>query len=282
VTLLLVCSPDRVSGIWQEAGVTMESRFLSRNSSDSAVELLHWLASVLFELRKQRQAPAPTGATTAGGAGAGVVSQPPPAPDPALEATSTPQPAAVAPESTAAEASEPAVSTTASSVDASTRGSSSWTLALAATYAHFGTEIPGALGPQAAFSYLMLPRLELRASTDVRIGLGSSDGFGMFDVGFSLGVSYGVLPFLSLALAPRLVLTTFSFPRDTTGVGAPVVAGGALFLARGRLPWRPLHPFLDLGVEALTPAREATLDGTTVLRVPQWQGIVALGVELPL
>ena len=278
VTLLLVCSQDRVSGIWQEGGVTVESRFLSRNTNDSAVELLHWLASVLLELRKQRQEPLPTGASTAAMTGAEALTQAPPATEPRAEAIPTPPPAAVAPEP----AAEPAPSTTASSVDPSAHESSPWTLALGATYAHFGTEIAGALGPQAAVSYRIQPRLELKAATDVRIGLGSSEGFGMFDVGFAIGVSYDVLPFLSLALAPRLVLTTFTLPADTTGSNAPVVAGGAALFARARLPLRPLRPFLDLGVEVLTPAREATLESETVLTVPQWQALVAVGVELPL
>lgn len=278
VTLLLVCSHDRVSGIWQEGGVTVESRFLSRNTSDSAVELLHWLASVLLELRKQRQEPAPIGGATAAVTGASVAIQTPPANEAELKVAPAPPPAPVSPEP----ADEPTPSTTAPSVDRSAREPSPWTLALGASYAHFGTEIVGALGPQAAVSYRAQSRLELRAMADVRIGLRSSRGFGMFDVGFSVGVSYDVLPSLSLALAPRLVLTTFTAPQDTTGSSAPVVAGGAVLLARGRLPFRALRPFLDLGVEALTPTREATLEGETVLTVPHWQGLVTIGAELPL
>ena|GEM_PF-2498019 len=279
VTLLLVCSKDRVSGIWQEGGVTVESRFLSRNASDSAVELLHWLASVLLELRSQRSGPPPTGVGTTAVTSAGVATQAPPPTEPQAEPAPAPPPPAAAPEPTAAPAAAP------SSAEPSAREPSPWTLALAATYAHFGTEIAGALGPQAAVSYRILPRLELKAATDVRFGLGSSEGFGMFDVGLSVGASYDLFPFLSLALAPRLVLTTFTVPPDVTGASAPVVAGGATLLARGRLPLGRLRPFLDLGVEALTPAREATLTGETartVLTVPSWQGLVALGVELSL
>jgi hypothetical protein len=275
VTLLLVCSRDRVSGIWQEGGVTVESRFLSRNASDSAVELLHWLASVLLELRSQRQEPPPTGAATVPVAGAAVATQAAPATEPKAEPAPVPPPAAAPP--------EPAAS--ASSVDSPPRRPSPWTLELAAVYAHFGTEIAGALGPQAAVSYRILPRLHLRAAADVRLGLGSSEGFGMFDVGFAAGASYEVLPFLSLSLAPRLVLTTFTVPPEASGSGGPVVAGGAMFVARGRLPLHPLRPFVDLGIEAVGPVRQATLTQdpvVPVLTVPNWQGLVALGVELSL
>ena len=279
VTLLLVCSKDRVSGIWQEGGVTVESRFLSRKANDSAVELLHWLASVLFELRSQRQGPLPAGAATTTVTSVGVATQPAPPTEPAVEAAPPPPPPAAEPTAV------PAAAAASSSAEPSAREPSPWTLALAASYAHFGTEIAGALGPQAAVSYRILPRLELKAVTDVRFGLGSSEGFGMFDVGLSVGASYDLLPFLSLALAPRLVLTTFTVPPTATGARAPVVAGGATLLARGRLPLGRLRPFLDLGVEALTPAREATIAGATertVLTVPSWQGLVALGVELSL
>jgi hypothetical protein len=131
-------------------------------------------------------------------------------------------------------------------------------------------------------SYRILPRLHLTASADLKFGLGSSSGFGMFDAGFAVGASYDVLPFLAFALAPRLVLTTFSPPTGTMGSGATVVAGGALVAARGRLPLHPLRPFVDLGFEVAAPAYQATLAGDPVLTVPAWQAMAAIGVELSL
>lgn len=281
-TLLLVCLPDRVSGIWQEDGVTVESRFLSRNATDSAVELLHWLASVLLELRTQRQA-TPAGAGTSGAAaGAAIATQP-------LAPTADSPPAPAPPPSPAAtEPRPPTDSVESPTMDAAAEPPakpSSWTLALSATYAHFGTEIPGALGPRAAVSYRLLPRLDLVAATDVEIGLASSEGFGAFDVGFALGASCELFPFLALWLAPRLVLTTFSMPPNTTtGSSATVVAGGALLAVRGRLPLRPLSPFFDIGLDVTAPARRATLgeERNPVLTVPTWQGLFAMGVELSL
>jgi len=279
-TLLLVCSPDRVSGIWQERGVTVDSRYLSRNEGESAVELLHWLASVLFELRKQREAAPPAAGDPSGTAVAlGGASATAPAEASASLEDPTPAPS---PEQDSAQASSSAEAAPARASEApAAPRQRPWTLSLGVAYGHFGTEIVGALGPRGAISRRIAGRLHVLAQADVKLGLGSSEGFGVVDFSAALGASCDILPFLSATLAPRLVLTAFSAPPGTTGASGPIVAGGALASVRGRIPLQILRPYLELGVEAAGPARQATLAGSPALTVPVWQALVAAGIELP-
>jgi hypothetical protein len=157
-----------------------------------------------------------------------------------------------------------------------------WTFGLAAAYAHFGTEVPGAMGPRLTVSHVLIQRLHLTAAVDLKAGLGSSEGFGVLDVSAVLGATFDVFPFLSATLAPLLVVTTFQPPPGTTGPTSPIVAGGFVASARGRIPLEPIRPFVELGVLAATPARQVTLSNEPVLTVPEWQALVAVGVELPL
>jgi hypothetical protein len=278
-TLLLICSSDRVSGIWQENDVTVESRFLSRNAGESAIEPLHWLASVLLELRSQREASPPLVPAAAATAAA------PPAP--ATTAETSPPATAEGESASSAGSSESSPVTTAPEASPPADGSESappgrWTIALGAIYSHFGTEIPGALGPRAGGGYRILPRLHATLWADARWSARMNEGFGTFEVSTALGVTYDILPFLSVMAGPRLVLTTFSLPEGTTGSRAPVVAGGFLAAARAKIPLYPARPFLDLGVEAATPARQATLAGDPMLTIPAWQTMLAAGIELEL
>lgn len=280
-TLLLVCSPDRVSGIWQENGVTLESRFLSRNEGERAVELLHWLASVLLELRSQRETPG------LGGSSAAVQAESVDSRElAALGATAAPAEVTQAGAAPAAAPGDQASGAKNESPAAPSRAPEAsqgrFTLMLGASYAHFGTEIAGALGPSVALSYRVLAGLHVMTGVTLEVGLGSSDGVGVIETAAAFGASYDILPFVAIALTPRLVLTTFSRPPEASGSTAPVVAGGALLAARGRVPLHPLRPYVDLGVEASTPIRRASLDGDAVLTVPAWQTVLALGVELSL
>jgi len=276
-TLLLFCSPDRVSGIWQEQGVTVDSRYLSRNEGESAIELLHWLASVLLELRKQREAmPPPAGDAAAATAAISATSGAGPTEDGATPEEPPPS------ERTQGETSKAAEAAGAPSQTSAEPRLRPWTASLGVAYAHFGTEIAGTLGPRGALSRQLIPRLHALALADVKFGLGSSEGFGVVDFSAALGATYDIFPFLSVALAPRLVLTTFSAPPTTTGVTGPIVAGGVLAAVRGRIPLNPLRPYLDIGLEAAGPARQVTLAASPVLTVPVWQALVAAGIELPL
>jgi hypothetical protein len=279
-TLLLVCSPDRVSGIWQEEGVTLDSRFLSRNEGESAVELLHWLASVLLELRGQRDAPLPAArsdATQLAVAGSGQVAVAATGP---VEAADSPAVSSASPPGDVGQGPEGAPRGVPSRASEPSEGR--WTLALGAAYAHFGTEIAGALGPRFAVSYRVLPGLHVVTGIALGFGLGSSAGIGVIETAAAVGASYDIMPFVTVTLAPRLVLTNFSRPPEVTGSTASVVAGGFLLSARAKVPLHPLRPYLDLGVEASTPIRRATLDGASVLTVPAWQTVLALGIELSL
>jgi hypothetical protein len=268
-TLLLVCSADRVSGTWQEGGVAVDSRFLSRNAGEGAVELLHWVASVLLEMRRERQT-----STTAAPAVAIAVA-PPIAPGPSTEVPPPAEAQAAVPAAPRAESPPPAERPASSAPKP-------WTFGLAAIYAHFGTELAGALGPRLTVSHVLIPRLHLTAAADLKAGLGSNAGFGVLDTSAALGVTFDAWPFLSVSAAPLIVITTFSAPASATGPTAPVVAGGLIATMRARLPVEPLRPFVELGVQAATPGRQVTLSGDPVLTVPAWQALVALGVELSL
>lgn len=289
-TLRLVCSNDRVTGTWEENGAVLESRFLSRNAGEDAVELLHWLASVLLEMRRERVASAtepsdPPVATAA----------------PALVAAGTTTNAAVADPGhsnvqaepttspTAAPASAPQSSERAPNQDspASTDASAA-TLSLDASwvYAHFDTQVPGATGPRLGFRYRLLGQFHVGVLLDAKVALtpggDATQGFGLVDVAVGVSASYEPLPFISASVAPVLVVSSFTAPAGTSAPTSAVVAGGVLLLARGKVPLRPVHPFLELGVQAAAPPRQATLAGSPVLTVPAWQAQVALGVEIPL
>lgn len=277
-TLLLVCSPDRVSGIWQEGGVTVDSRFLSRNQGESAVELLHWLASVLLELRRQRETPTPAPPGVEAGAVIATTSEP----GLSSESTISPAPEPVAPVPVKPEQPvEPRAAVEPGSPRTEPYFASPWTLAVGVNYAHFGTEIPGALGPRIGIDRLLLPRFRVLLAFDGKVGLESTD-VGMLDAGAMLGVSYDILPFLSLQVGPRLVVTTFILPTETTGSNAPVVTAGFFALARGRVPLEVVRPFIDVGIEATTPTLQVTIAGNPVLTVPAWQASLTAGIELAL
>ena len=272
-TLLLVCSADRVSGTWQEGGVAVDSRFLSRNAGEDAVELLHWVASVLLEMRRERQS------STAAAPAVAIAVTPTAAPDPSTDVPPSPGAQAAQP---AAPPAAPSDERTPPAEHPVSSAPKPWTLGLAAIYAHFGTELAGALGPRLTVSHVLIPRLHLTAAADLKVGLGSSAGFGVLDASVALGVTFDVLPFLSVSAAPLLVITTFSAPAGAMGPTAPVVAGGLVATVRARLPVAPLRPFLDLGVQAATPGRQVTFSDEPVLTVPAVQALVALGVELSL
>jgi hypothetical protein len=159
-----------------------------------------------------------------------------------------------------------------------------FTLDASWVYSHFGTEIPGATGPRLGLRLRLVEHFHLGVLVDGKIGLEPSTGssVGVLDATFGLSASYEFLPFLSATLAPILALSGFIAPTETTSDGSSTIAGGALLLVRGKIPLRDAHPFLELGVQATTPARQAVLNGSPVLTVPDWQAQVAIGVELPL
>jgi hypothetical protein len=271
--LLLVCSGDRVSGTWQEDAVVLDSRSLSRNEGEDAVELLHWVASVLLEMRHERET------------SAGMVQPSAAAAIPVM----TSEPAETAPPVPQAQAAKPADTPPTRPADSAPSATGSqgstrkpWTLGLAAAYAHFGTEIAGALGPRLTVDHVLVKRFHLTAAVDLKAGLGSGAGFSMLDVAVAVGATYEIVPFLSVTAGPLLVVTTFQAPAGATGSSSAVVSGGFVVSARARLPLESLRPFVDLGILAATPTRQVTLADEPVLTVPMAQALVAVGVELPL
>jgi len=281
-TLRLVCSTDRVTGTWEEGGTVLDSRFLSRNEGEGAVELLHWLASVLLELRSEREgggAPPSAGSAATGSVVAGGAAQP--------EASPTEE-AATSPPTTdqTTEPPAPAVAAPAAAAPRAATKSAPEVLTFDASwlYSHFGTEIFGTTGPRLGLRLRVVERVTVGLLVDGRIGIYPSDGpsFGLIDVATGLSATYEFFPFLSASLAPLLVFSNFMAPSETSGPGSPVLAGGALLSVRGKVPLRDARPFLELGLHGAAPAHRVTLNGTPVLTVPAWQVQVAVGVEIPL
>lgn len=270
-TLLLICSEDRVSGTWEEHGVVLESRFMSRNAGESAIELLHWLASVLLEMRQEHGG---GGATEGqdGESSASALPVEPLAPEAEASATLPPGPvvhSGAEPLAPTAAPAEPSLAET-------------WTLGLSASYAHFGTELAGELGPAVTLRWSLGRRWGAFAAADVKVGLGSNQGFGVVDMSAALGAFFDVVPFLTILLSPELVLSTFTAPPGTTGAQSLVPAFGLAGFVRARWPLRAVRPFVDVGAQLVTPVRQVTLEGAPVLTLPEWRALLAAGIELSL
>lgn len=285
-SLHLVCSSDHVTGSWEEGGAVLDSRTLSRNAGEDAVELLHWLASVLLEMRREREtdrrAPlaeatsVPSTATHEAGeprSSAGPLETP-------ADEGETMEPSgrgAPAPEASNSGPDSP-------SGDEEAAATGRLTVDAAVMYAHYGTELVGAFGPRVGLRLALLDRLQLAVLMDGRVGLmpqgTASAGFGMVETAVALGATYSVTPHISFTVAPVFALVFFSAPANLSGPASPGVAGGLSALVRGKLPLGTARPFVDVGIEGAFPPRQVTRSGEPVLTVPTWRAILVLGVEL--
>jgi hypothetical protein len=161
-----------------------------------------------------------------------------------------------------------------------------FTLDVSWVYSHFGTEILGVMGPRLGLRLRLVDRFHVGVLVDGQLvpvpSAGPSVYISPIGVTMGLSASYDFLPFLSASVAPIVAVSHFFLPLDANATVGNTVAGGALVLVRGKLPLRDAHPFLELGVQATLPTRQALVGGSPALTVPEWQAQAALGVELPL